>query len=462
VIQVAERAKIPAGRQDIGRPVSLQELWSALRRHPKKMVACFLAVLGAASAWVVCAPRTYVSQAKLYLRMGRENVTLDASATTGPTVQLYQTVDNQVTSALQVLDSRTIAEQVVDAIGVHHILAGTRPTKPGEDELAPQAKPAGRPWTRLLETLSSLDPESDRSRAIRKLQEQMSIGASLGSTVLNIECRAGDPHLAQMIVETWTQTFLRERLQLTATRGSQEFFDREVEEIGRQLAAKERELRDARNDAGLVSTAGQKKILEDQIGSVRLRLAANQAATASTQAKIKELLSQATHQSQHQAVLTEQTALAGLQAERRALDAELRANQVELRTLNQQTVRIEDLERQVGILDARYRTQAERSEQARVNGALARDGVSSVSILQPPSFVEKPLSPNKTLVVCVGLLAAVGLALAAALVSEYRDRTLRSAEQIERTLSMSVFAAIPKLSRRELRSALPLHHAHHS
>ena len=63
--------------------VSPQQLFSVLFRHKKKLFGCFFgAILAAAAAAVFC-PNNFESEAKLFVRVGRESVTLDPTATIG-------------------------------------------------------------------------------------------------------------------------------------------------------------------------------------------------------------------------------------------------------------------------------------------------------------------------------------------------------------------------------------------
>lgn len=82
------------------------------------------AVLGVVAAATVYTPRTYRSQTKLFLRLGRENATLDATATLGqnPVVALPPTRDNEINSVLEILKSRVLLEKVADRVGPAVIL----------------------------------------------------------------------------------------------------------------------------------------------------------------------------------------------------------------------------------------------------------------------------------------------------------------------------------------------------
>lgn len=76
------------------------------------------------AAATVYTPRTYRSQTKLFLRLGRENATLDATATLGqnPVVALPPTRDNEINSVLEILKSRVLLEKVADRVGPAVIL----------------------------------------------------------------------------------------------------------------------------------------------------------------------------------------------------------------------------------------------------------------------------------------------------------------------------------------------------
>ena len=57
--------------------------------------------------------------------------------------------------------------------------------------------------------------------------------------------------------------------------------------------------------------------------------------------------------------------------------------------------------------EANYRKYLENLEQARINQALQNEKISSINVIQPASFVEKPVSPNKLIVIALGLLLAL-------------------------------------------------------
>jgi uncharacterized protein involved in exopolysaccharide biosynthesis len=61
-----------------------------LLRHWKKVLVIPLLSMGLGLAVIFFFPRTYRSEAKLFLQVGRESVGLDPTATTGQTISLMQ------------------------------------------------------------------------------------------------------------------------------------------------------------------------------------------------------------------------------------------------------------------------------------------------------------------------------------------------------------------------------------
>ena len=69
-------------------PVTLRDLTRVLFRHKKKILFFFLLTNLAAIAGIVLQPRRYLSEAKLFVRLGRESIGVDPTAPLGPTIGL--------------------------------------------------------------------------------------------------------------------------------------------------------------------------------------------------------------------------------------------------------------------------------------------------------------------------------------------------------------------------------------
>jgi len=72
-------------------------------------------------------------------------------------------------------------------------------------------------------------------------------------------------------------------------------------------------------------------------------------------------------------------------------------------------------------------------------------------ILEPALPPQRPFYPSAPAFAGLGLLAGLLAGVAAAFVAEARDRSVRSAEELERLLGRPLLAAIPFVSSRERR-----------
>ncbi len=82
-----------------------------LARHWRSSALCLLAglVLAVLAVWLL--PRNYRSQAELYVRLGRDSTSLDATATLGRAAlasTLPSTRENEINTVTEILSSRRL------------------------------------------------------------------------------------------------------------------------------------------------------------------------------------------------------------------------------------------------------------------------------------------------------------------------------------------------------------------
>lgn len=119
--------------------------------------------------------------------------------------------------------------------------------------------------------------------------------------------------------------------------------------------------------------------------------------------------------------LRKQEALAdSLRAKSKVLTAQYAALQDRLNKLNEHEVRVNDLERRTQIAAATYRSYVEHLEQARIDQQLQEAKISSLTLLEPPTLSETPVSPRLVPTVSVGLILSAMCSVALALAVERR------------------------------------------
>src|SRR3954454_24445085 len=95
---------------------SKREILRVFFRFKRRALGVFGFTVFAAMVGLCLCPRKYASEAKLLVRLGRENLALDATATTGALVSLNNTREAEINSVILSLSSRSNIEQVLEKI----------------------------------------------------------------------------------------------------------------------------------------------------------------------------------------------------------------------------------------------------------------------------------------------------------------------------------------------------------
>lgn len=278
------------------RETSLRDLCYIFFRHKWKMILLFLAVVLCVAVVTFCRDKVYRSEAKLMVRLGRESVTLDPTATTGQIIPITQSRESEVQAELEILKSREIAEQVVDAIGPEVFLKRPAKERPAE-EATDRSIQSIKQWIgdtsgKLRDWLHKRDvlkPVADRDKAVLIVMENMKIETQKGSTTISVFYEASSPQLAQQVLAKLTDLYLEKHIEVHTTPGSYQFFTRQSEHLRAKLAESENQLRDLRNKTGISSLQDQQRVLLDRIGTLETDVDRAEAAAASSRAKVQSL-----------------------------------------------------------------------------------------------------------------------------------------------------------------------------
>ena len=274
--------------------------------HKRLIVACTL--LGMLLGWVALLvwPRTYMSEAKMMIRVGRESVALDPTATTSDTLMLQKTEEAEIVSALSVLSSRQVAETVVDELGADAILDGTLPGDTSQKadtgsagettrKIKRWGKQAAESVSDMLSTALSYtgvkDDISDRELAVRRIESSVSIHSPKRSTVIVVEGHSKTPEMAQAIVRKMTDSFLTEHLDAAHTQGSYEFFEKQCGEKEQQLSELVARRSEFMQKHDIVSIDANRKMLQEQLSGIDRDLMVASGELEQASSEIEELQS---------------------------------------------------------------------------------------------------------------------------------------------------------------------------
>jgi polysaccharide chain length determinant protein (PEP-CTERM system associated) len=244
-----------------------------------------------------------------------------------------------------------------------------------------------------------------------------------------------------------------------------------------------------RSQALPTTAAGQLEAARAQYTSMSLRLTEEHPEMRGLKRRIQELEKEAESEALQQPVSGSPTAvaatpadvarqqrIAGLRAEHESLERRLSAKREQAGRLQAMITdyrhRIEgapalesdltQLMRDYDTLDRTYTTLLAKAQDAKVAANLEERQVGEqFRLIEAPRVPERPTSPNRIRLNMMGSLAGIGLGLALAGLLEYRDRSLRTEDDVVLTLALPVLALVPtmvttveKKQRRKLRWVL--------
>lgn len=265
----------------------VEEVWSAVNRRRRPACATAVLVLLAVLTFTAFSPQWYRSEAKLFVRIGRESVALDPTATTtGQVMPVQGTRDNEINSVYQLLLSQELAAKMVDHFGPDRILH----LDPDEEPTVEDAEM----W--LLDRINPLHVYSQRDLAIKKFTKLLDVAVEKDSSVITIRYDAKDAALARDVVQQLIDRAQETHLKIHSTEGSESFFAEQSAALRDRVLVVERQLRDLRNESSVPDVRQQRDIQVQRIGKldeqaliVKAEIAGADAELAAQQAALTEM-----------------------------------------------------------------------------------------------------------------------------------------------------------------------------
>lgn len=300
------------GHSNLFAEASVSDIFRIFSRHRRIIFIFFSVVMTATALYVLLAPRQYNSEAKLFVRIGRENVGLDATTTLGqapPMTSLPVSREEEINTVVAILESRGLLEKVVDAIGPETILdpiahplpetaVSTAKPQAGATVAAASVEPehASNGVVSVLfsglEHLGLKSPLSRREKAVVQLRKHVTIEAAKKSNVIVVSHEGPSPKVSQQIVAKLIDFYLDEHVQMNRTPRAHQFLKEQATTLKAHLAGQEDQLRSLKNSTGLASPAEQRQNLVLRISRLEDDLKSSTASAAGVTAEINELARQ--------------------------------------------------------------------------------------------------------------------------------------------------------------------------
>lgn len=239
-----------------------------LRRHWRAAVVVGVMATGLLVVALLVWPDKYESESKLFLRIGRDTVTLDPSAMVGPTLPISRTREGEITSAMVIFESWRVAQMVVDKVGQDRILSQPRS---GVARMVDELK-LRMPSSGAAHVTAEQQQLSQTNAAVRWVVKATTVECPKEASVISVVTRAATPKLAHDVTAAMTAAFRDEYLRVNQTEGVEAFFQKALDQRGSELRDIRARLRDELNDIGSVTLDSKQKLLLSQLTDVELAI----------------------------------------------------------------------------------------------------------------------------------------------------------------------------------------------
>lgn len=499
----------------VGEESSLRDLVAVPFRHKGKAILFFLLVFGLVALGTFTAPPVFESQAKLLVKPGRESLALDPTVAPERVVDIRRTMQEQMGSELEILNSRVLAERVVDRLGPERFL---------NEVLSLPEEWAARLWPAVL---NGGDP---RETAVRRVSRRLQAQARRDTNVLHVTFAARTPDFAREVLDAYVAAYLDHHLEAYRTPGSVAFFTQQGDGLARSLQALEDNLADFRIKASIGDVDDQRSWLQKRIAEAEIkrtdasaRLASAQAMVAYLEAALADMPKSIVLQELHGAMspydddarlrllelrlqeqellrqypehnrlvqtvrakieiaqaelagrpatrtetttginkayqdlelllLSKRAEAAAAQQEVALLEEHLNRLSADLAALTSAETTLRRMERERDLLERHYLNYRDKQEDVRIAEALETEKVSNIAVVQPASMPLRPVRPRKGLNLFIGLVIGLVGAVGLAFLAERFDHSLRTPKQLEGRLGLPVLGSIPLEKGTELRT----------
>lgn len=262
---------------------AVRSFWQPILRRKWLFAVVFLAVLGCVAVVTLLTPPEYRSQAKLFLRLGRENAAVEPLTAVGheTLLALPPTREEEVNSVTELIASQQVVGKVVDELGTQFVLGNEESLMSNATEVAQttlklrltraDVPTDQQPLSTALGAANGAEVPSMgsdsvvRDKAVRHVLSHLTVSAERKSLIITVEYDGRSPETAKTILQAILQTYIELHTNMYRVEGAYEFLKEHADEHRRRLLAAEDELSELRNQTGLASLVEQRSLLLQQL-----------------------------------------------------------------------------------------------------------------------------------------------------------------------------------------------------
>jgi polysaccharide biosynthesis protein PslE len=494
---------------------SLRDFLNVIFKRKVQILVFFISTFSVVAIATFAMQPIYEASSQILVKIGRENLYVPTVPGSGnsPVISVHR--EEQVNSEIEIIKGRTLAEEVVKALGPIAIYRELR------DEQSGLLASAFGSRTRL----------SPVETAVLKLEKDRKVEAVRKANVIQISYRNNDPIVAATVVNTLVEFYLQRHLDVFKSPESYSFFEEQSRLLKKKLTQSEDNLKDFKEKHHVTSLPEQKSLLLKEVSELRTALNQTISQSAETQYRLDQLRTQlrkvpktvvhgneidhnpyiisslqarlvelelkqkelttkysdenqlvqnvkedismvrrtlddqekklygksrsgmnTTYQRLEEDLLKNEAEFKALAAKQKTQSDQLTAHHDQLNKLNGLELELSHFEREVEVNRQNFRLYLTKFEESRISEAMDSEKIANVSIIEPARIPLKPAKPNIPLNLALGfLLGGIG-GVGLAFFREYLDDTLENPEQIEKTLQVPVLASVPEFVRQAIKS----------
>ena len=361
-------AQPPAAPEDQPQALRLAaDVWRAVRGHWRVMALFFVLANAAVLGGIMVCPRTYVSEAGLKMNEGRETAALDPTAqVTNNVIAAQANREQDLNTAVDILESRAVMEIAVARIGPEPILKGFVPEDGavGDDAgglLDPEEAQRVDPGPLALIGLS--DPVSRFEKAVQTLNDIVEVDSNKKSDVIRVSVKAEKPKLAQRICGEVVAAFRQLYRKASEIEGSSEFFAAKADRAKAELQAASTQLAGLKNDLGISSVESRRQELNEALARLGATLLEREQQLTSSVAQLRDYDAQLKTTPQQIAAGETRNQATGAPDNLRGQIAVLRADREKAAKYGSASPKVKELDKQIAAMTAALKTVTPQSLQ---------------------------------------------------------------------------------------------------
>jgi uncharacterized protein involved in exopolysaccharide biosynthesis len=386
----------------------------------------FLFIAGLVTVYVLTSPQSYRADATVLIERTQAPIMASSVDEGGGRFFNAPEMAEAMNTEIEIVRSRPVVEAVVDSLflpecadpevqgGGDSVICGEGPGQVQEGE----GMFAGLKHRveSIMQDLGLISPVPSREAWIGTVQSSLRTKPVVDSNILEINYLHGDPVVARDVVNAITGAYLSHRLQVYSTRGASEYYERQMNEAGEELARMRAELVSLKERNGLFAIAQTQEQLVREIGTLRDRLTAERATLGDLSTRFGP---------GHPRIVVVRDNIA-------SLEEQMAARSRDLENLERWASVLDDLEVRIASQEEVFVAYRTRFEEERAKEGITENLVNA-RVVQAATVPAQPTFSRMTRI-GIGAFGGLMVGLLLAFIREYFDQRVEDPESAERAL----------------------------